>query len=223
MGLLWDSEEEKAAKARTRWYESMTERNDSVNKIREKEIQLRENELKMKEKAQTADIKRKAISEYQVLAEEGTVSAYMRIYKASDVEGPNGLEYDEVEQLLSGFAYTRVPGEFAKIVVFLKKEKDESALKELKVIADMNANDPAFSQAAKEIDEYLKEAERKRKVLLKRTLVIVLPIIAVILLLGLISSMVQSCEEESSSKKYRESEMYNSPKEDYSSAPFSGF
>ena len=101
---------------------------------------------------------------YQALAEEGTAAAYMQICQAEDNDQ---LDDVRVKQVLSGFPYTKVPGEFYKIYVYLRNAKNKQRLKDLLLIAEMNMSNPDIANVLPQLLQTVTEMDAADKKKLK--------------------------------------------------------
>ena len=145
-----------------------------LEKQEEAEREAKEAKREAKRKARNEAYKKnnpQLMKKYKELAQEGTAFAYIEICQA--LEHESYFNKGDADQILNTvFPYTLIPGEFAKIYMYLKKEKDFARLKDLKMHAEINIGDPnvavlipQIEQTIQEIEQTIKEQEEKNKLI----------------------------------------------------------
>lgn len=147
----------------------------------------KEQRLAQNDMANRAD-KALALERYRELAKKGTAAAFMQLYKAKEnapyTSDDGRPSKEEMEEILKGFEYTKIPGEFRKIYIYLRNE--ERDLKEMLNIAEMNSHDPDIASLLDEI----REEKRKQDERLKKQLKMGLIVSTAILILGAIFGLI---------------------------------
>lgn len=213
MGLIFKSSREK-------WYDSMKEENESWKKRNEAEARVanakaRAMEDEAEEKAKVLKAQREAIEaereaqeeererqrldayqdKYLALAEAGTAAAYMQICQAED---NNQLDDVRVKQVLSGFPYTKVPGEFHKIYVYLRNAKNGQGLnglllsnaknkqrmKDLLLIAEMNMSNPDIANVLPQLQQTIAEMDAADKKKMKIFIIVGVVVALLFIIIG---------------------------------------
>ena len=182
MGLIFKSSHEKWLDSERESNEAWKERNEAEARVARAKARALENEAE--EKAKVLKAQREAIEaereaqeeererqrmdayqdKYQALAQEGTAAAYMQICQA---EENDQLDDTRVKQILSGFPYTKVPGEFHKIFVYLRNAKNKQRLKDLLLIAEMNMSNPDIANVLPQLQQTVTEMDAADKKKLK--------------------------------------------------------
>lgn len=202
MGLIFKSSREK-------WYDSMKEENESWKERNEAEPRVanakaRAMEDEAEEKAKVLKAQREAIEaereaqkeererqrldayqdKYQALAEAGTAAAYMQICQAED---NNQLDDVRVKQVLSGFPYTKVPGEFHKIYVYLRNAKNKQRMKDLLLIAEMNMSNPDIANVLPQLQQTIAEMDAADKKKMKIFIIVGVVVALLFIIIGMLT------------------------------------
>lgn len=135
--------------------------------------------------------KASALERYRELAERGTAAAFMQLYKAKEsapLTSKDGRpSEEEMEEILQGFEYTKIPGEFRKIYIYLRNEEED--LKEMLNIAEMNSHDPDIASLLDEIREEKRKQDEREKANEKQLTMILIGCIAIGILVAIIASI----------------------------------
>lgn len=232
MGLIFKSSHEKWLDSERESNEAWKERNEAEARVARAKARALENEAE--EKAKVLEAQREAIEaervaqekerkrqrldayqdKYQALAEEGTAAAYMQICQAEDNDQ---LDDVRVKQVLSGFPYTKVPGEFYKIYVYLRNAKNKQRLKDLLLIAEMNMSNPDIANVLPQLQQTVAEMDAADKKKIK--IYIIVGVVAA--LLFIIIGMLTDPERfnRSDDKEYKYKREVVSPTEEVVSPP----
>ena len=151
---------------------------------------VREQRLAQNDIAHRAE-KASALERYRELANKGTAAAFMQLYKAKEsapyISKGGRPSEEEMEEILQGFEYTKIPGEFRKIYIYLRNE--EKDLKEMLNIAEMNSHDPDIASLLDEIREEKRKQDEREKANDKQLMMIAIGSIALLILGGIIASI----------------------------------
>lgn len=137
---------------------------------------------------------------YQALAEEGTAAAYMQICQAKD---NHQLDDVRVKQVLSGFPYTKVPGEFYKIYVYLRNAKNKQRLKDLLLIAEMNMSNPDIANVLPQLQQTVTEMDAADKKKLKIYIIAAVVAGLLFIIIGMLTDPERFPKSEDKESEYK--------------------
>ncbi|MBQ2269881.1 MAG: hypothetical protein II338_06540, partial [Bacteroidaceae bacterium] len=137
---------------------------------------------------------------YQALAEEGTAAAYMQICQAEDNDQ---LDDVRVKQVLSGFPYTKVPGEFYKIYVYLRNAKNKQRLKDLLLIAEMNMSNPDIANVLPQLQQTVAEMDAADKKKIKIYIIVVVVAALLFIIIGMLTDPERFPKSEDKESEYK--------------------
>ena len=218
MGLIFKSSEEKFYDSLAKSSESRKELNEAEARIARAKARALEDEAE--EKAKVLKAQREAIEaekeaqeeererqrldayqdKYQALAEEGTAAAYMQICQAKD---NHQLDDVRVKQVLSGFPYTKVPGEFHKIFVYLRNAKNKQRLKDLLLIAEMNMSNPDIANVLPQLQQTVAEMDAADKKKIKIYIIVVVVAALLFVIIGMLTDPERFDRSDDKEYKYK--------------------
>lgn len=232
MGLIFKSSSEKFWDSATKRNEAQKEREEAEARVARAQARAMEDEAEEKAKvlkaqreaieaereAQEEERERKRLDayqdKYQALAEEGTAAAYMQICQAEDNDQ---LDDTRVKQVLSGFPYTKVPGEFYKIYVYLRNAKNKQRLKDLLLIAEMNMSNPDIANVLPQLQQTVTEMDAADKKKLKIYIIAAVVAGLLFIIIGMLTDPERFPKSEDKESEYKR-EMV-SPTEEVVSPP----
>ncbi len=232
MGLIFKSSHEKWLDSERESNEAWKERNEAEARVARAKARALENEAE--EKAKVLKAQREAIEaereaqeeererqrmdayqdKYQALAQEGTAAAYMQICQA---EENDQLDDTRVKQILSGFPYTKVPGEFYKIYVYLRNAKNKQRLKDLLLIAEMNMSNPDIANVLPQLQQTVAEMDAADKKKIKIYIIVGVVAALLFIIIGMLTDPERFPKSEDKESEYKR-EMV-SPTEEVVSPP----
>ena len=137
---------------------------------------------------------------YQALAEAGTAAAYMQICQAEDNDQ---LDDVRVKQILSGFPYTKVPGEFNKIFVYLRNAKNKQRLKDLLLIAEMNMSNPDIANVLPQLQQTVAEMDAADKKKIKIYIIVGVVAALLFIIIGMLTDPERFPKSEDKESEYK--------------------
>lgn len=211
MGLIFKSSHEKWLDSERESNEARTRRNNAMARAMEDEAEEKAKVLKAQREAIEAE--REAQEEererqrldayqdkYQALAEEGTAAAYMQICQAKDNDQ---LDDVRVKQVLSGFPYTKVPGEFYKIYVYLRNAKNKQRLKDLLLIAEMNMSNPDIANVLPQLQQTVAEMDAADKKKIKIYIIVGVVAALLFIIIGMLTDPERFPKSEDKGSEYK--------------------
>ena len=211
MGLIFKSSHEKWLDSARESNEALTRRNNAMARAMEDEAEEKAKVLKAQREAieaereaQEEERERKRLDayqdKYQALAEEGTAAAYMQICQAKD---NHQLDDVRVKQVLSGFPYTKVPGEFYKIYVYLRNAKNKQRLKDLLLIAEMNMSNPDIANVLPQLQQTVTEMDAADKKKLKIYIIAAVVAGLLFIIIGMLTDPERFPKSEDKESEYK--------------------
>ena len=211
MGLIFKSSHEKWLDSARESNEALTRRNNAMARAMEDEAEEKAKVLKAQREAieaereaQEEERERKRLDayqdKYQALAEEGTAAAYMQICQAKD---NHQLDDVRVKQVLSGFPYTKVPGEFYKIYVYLRNAKNKQRLKDLLLIAEMNMSNPDIANVLPQLQQTVAEMDAADKKKIKIYIIVGVVAALLFIIIGMLTDPERFPKSEDKESEYK--------------------
>ncbi|MBR6482819.1 MAG: hypothetical protein IKT26_06305 [Bacteroidaceae bacterium] len=233
MGLIFKSSHEKWLDSERKSNEAWKEKNEAEARVARARARALEDEAE--EKAKVLKAQREAIEaereaqeeererqrmdayqdKYQALAEAGTAAAYMQICQAEDNDQ---LDDVRVKQILSGFPYTKVPGEFNKIFVYLRNAKNKQRLKDLLLIAEMNMSNPDIANVLPQLQQTVTEMDAADKKKLKIYIIAAVVAGLLFIIIGMLTDPERF--DRSDKKEYKHKHEVVSSTEEVESSPY---